>query len=509
MRSKKVFRWSVIATSLLAVLSLVWITPLQAQAPAGQATDKAVSISKVERKNRAPVSKEILRVTLPKPVEATLDNGVSVLILEDHRLPTVFVQLNIAGAGPLHEPVDLRGLANVTAQMLREGTKTRSSKQVAEDIDKLGATINASAGFGSGSTVLTATGLSDNVDQWFALLTDVLLNPTFPGDELAKLKQRLLVQLRQQRSQPGFLANERFARAVFGNHPAAVISATPQSLEAITSEALAKWHHERYAPQNAILGVAGDVRAAELIPKLNTWLAGWKKTDLKEQWPPNAAPARARRVYLVDRPGSVQTTLAMGNIAIDRRDADYIPMVVQDQILGAGPSSRLFLNLREEKGYTYGVYSSFNAAKYAGPWRASGDLRTEVTEGAMNEFLKELSRILDEKVPETELDEARRTLVAKFALSLERPSELLSYAITRKIYGFPPDYWDTYPAKIMAVSANDVQRVARKYINPETMQVVAVGDGSKIKSVMEKFGPVEVFDTEGKPAATAPAASAH
>jgi predicted Zn-dependent peptidase len=261
---------------------------------------------------------------------------------------------------------------------------------------------------------------------------------------------------------------------------------------------LMKWRQGRYTPQNTILGITGDVRAAELVAKLEKSLAAWKKTDLKEVLPPNPKPAAAKKVFLVDRPGSVQTTVALGNIAIDRRDPDYIALNVANHILGGGPAARLFLNLREEKGYTYGVYSNFTALKYPGPWRAGGDVRTEVTEGAMTEFLREFRRIRDEQVPAAELDEAKRAIVAGFALSLEQPSELLGYAIVQKIYGFPPDYWDTYPAKVSAVTAADIQRVSRKYLNPDNLQVVAVGDLSKIRPVMEKHGPVEVYDTEGK-----------
>jgi predicted Zn-dependent peptidase len=219
---------------------------------------------------------------------------------------------------------------------------------------------------------------------------------------------------------------------------------------------------------------------------------------LKEVLPPNPKPVAAKKVLLVDRPGSVQTTVVLGNIALDRRDPDYIALSVANHILGGGPAARLFLNLREEKGYTYGVYSSFTALKYPGPWRAGGDVRTEVTAGAMTEFFKEFQRIRDEKVPASELDEAKRAIVASFALSLERPAELLGYAIVRKLYNFPPDYWDNYPAQVMAVTADDIQRVARKYINPDNLQVVAVGDLSKIRPVMEKYGPVEVYNAEGK-----------
>jgi predicted Zn-dependent peptidase len=202
-------------------------------------------------------------------------------------------------------------------------------------------------------------------------------------------------------------------------------------------------------------------------------------------------------VLLVHRPNSVQTTVALGNIAIDRRSPDYLPMVLMNDVIGGGASARLFLNLREEKGYTYGVYSNFSALRYPGPWRAGGNMRTEVTDGALVEFFNEIRRIRDEKVSGRELEESKRSIVAGFALSLEQPTRVLNFAITRKLYGLPADYWDTYAAKIMAVSAEDVQRVARKYLNPETLQLVAVGDAAKIKTVLEKYGTVEVYDSNG------------
>jgi len=331
-----------------------------------------------------------------------------------------------------------------------------------------------------------------------------LLHPAFPADELNKKKQQLKVQLRQQRSSSNFLLEERFSRAVFGSHPAAVVSPSAESVEALTPEVLGQWHRERYSLRNAILAVAGDVHPAELIPKLEQSLGDWQTGEVKETLPPNPAPVPARKVYLVDRPGSVQTTMVLGNIAIDRRSEDYVPMVVLNHLLGGGPAARLFLNLREEKGYTYGVYSSFSASEYPGPWRAGGNMRTEVTEAALVEFLNEIQRVRDEKVTEAQLQEIKRSVVASLALALERPARVLSFAVTRKIYNFPEDYWDTYPAKIVAVSADDVQRVARKYLDPQTMQWVAVGDGQKIKPVLEKYGPVEVYDSAGTPVAGPP-----
>jgi predicted Zn-dependent peptidase len=418
--------------------------------------------------------------------------------MENHRLPMISMQFNISAAGPIFEPAGTPGLASITAQMLREGTKSKTSVQIAELSAQLGAEISASAGFGSSSTVINASGLSENFDQWLALTNEVLLTPTFPADELNRLKQRLKAQLRQQRANPSYLSQETFNRAVYGSHPASVVAATNESIDALTSAMLAKWQQDRYTPQNTILGITGDVKAAEIVPKLEKALGVWKKTELKEVLPPNPRAVASKKVLLVDRPGSVQTTVALGNIAIDRRDPDYIALNVANHILGGGPAARLFLNLREEKGYTYGVYSSFTALKYPGPWRAGGDVRTEVTAGAMTEFFKEFQRMRDEKVPASELDEAKRAIVAGFALSLERPEELLGYAIVRKIYGFPPDYWDTYPAQVMAITADDIQRVSRKYINPENLQVVAVGDVSKIRPVMEKYGPVEVYNAGGE-----------
>jgi len=464
----------------------------------------ATPLTKVERKNKAPVSKTALQVTIPKPFETKLKNGLTVMILEDHRFPAVHTELRLRGAGALFEPAGSPGLASATVEMLREGTKTRTSEQIAEELDRLGAGLSASSSFGSPDVVLSASGLGANFDAWLALFQDILLQPVFPAHELARKKQRLKVQLRQQRSASGFLVEERFSRAVFGNHPAAVVAPTVEAVEALTPEALAAWHRERYSPRNSILAIAGAVRPAELIPKLEQSLGDWRTAEVIVALPPNAAPVSARKVYLVDRPDSVQTTVILGNIAIDRRSVDYVPMVVLNHLLGGGPAARLFLNLREEKGYTYGVYSSFSALEYPGPWRAGGNMRTEVTEGALAEFFYEIRRVREEIVTEGPLQETKRSVVASFALSLERPARVLSFALTRKIYNLPDDYWDTYPAKIMAVSAEDVQRVARKYLNPETLQLVAVGDGRKIKPVLEKYGPVEVYDSAGARIAAPP-----
>ncbi len=463
--------------------------------------------TQVERKNRAPISKDVLKVKFPRPFETTLTNGVTVLILEDHRLPTVNVSLQIAGAGGLYEPADMRGLASITATMLREGTKTRSSKQFSEDVDRMGASFFAGTGFGATATTLGASGLSENFDEWFALLTDALMNPTFPADELGKLKQRQLLGLRQQRTQPFILAQERFSQALYGSHPAATTMMSADVIQSVTPEALAKWRQDHYLPQNAILGISGDVKPAEVVAKLTKWLSGWQKTDWKAAPPATVKAATSGRVLLVDRPGSVQTTLFMGNIGVERRDPDYIALVVLNRIFGSGPASRLFRVIREEKGFTYNPGSSMGGTLFPGTWSASCDCRTEVTDPAMAEFVNQIKLIRDVKIPASEYEDAERGVVAGFALQLEQPAQVLNNALTLKIYGFPADYWDTYPAKVSAITADDLQRVAMKYYNPATMQIVAVGDASKIKTLMEKYGPVAVYGTDGKPVAAAAPAS--
>ena len=334
-----------------------------------------------------------------------------------------------------------------------------------------------------------------------AIATDVLLNPTFPENELERLRTQAIAGLRQQRSQATFLANERLHQVLYAGHPAAVTAPTAETLKAITVADLKKWHDERFVPQNALIAVAGNVKPNELVAKLNKALAGWKKTDLKVTIPASPAPQMSGKIFLVDRPGSVQTNLLLANLAIDRNSPDYVPLRVLNQIFGGGSNGRLFRNIREEKGYTYGAYSRLDAGRFVGPWVANSEVRSEVSGPALGEFFNELRRLANEPVPADELEAARRSMVAAFALSLETPASILNYAIQSEQYGFAADYWDSYPAKIMAVTAADVQRVAKKYYSAEAAQVIAVGDAAKVRSQIEKYGPVDVYDVAGKPVA--------
>src|SRR5687767_15522161 len=237
------------------------------------------------------------------------------------------------------------------------------------------------------------------------------------------------------------------------------------------------------------------------MPKIEKAFGDWQKADVPAATIPPAPAQAASRILLIDRPGSVQTVLQLGTLGIERNSPDYFSLLLADKILGGGPAARLFLNLREDKGYTYGAYSSFGGSRFRGTWLSSSEVRTDVTEGAMKEFMFELKRLRDEKVSVAELDNAKRAIVGSFALSLEQPQSLLQNIITQKLYNLPADYWDTYPQKVAAITAADVQRVAQKYIDLGHLQVVAVGDASKAREVLAKYGKVEVYDAEGKPVA--------
>jgi predicted Zn-dependent peptidase len=458
------------------------------------------SITGADIKGRAPVNKEILKVKLPTAKEATLSNGLRVVLLESHRVPTITMQMVVLSGG-LSDPADYHGLATFTAALLREGTATRKSKDVAEQMETLGATLNAGAGLSSFTSNMTTFGLVENLDPMLEIFADVIRNPAFPQEEVDKYKTRQLQQLQFQRSIPQFLAAERFQRAIYGEHPAGLIAPPAESLKRVSTADLAKFHSTYYRPNNATLAIVGDVTLKELLPKLEKAFGGWQRADLPPTNIPAAPAQGAMRIQLIDRPGSVQTVLQLGNLGIERTNEDYFAMLVMNQVLGAGPAARLFLNLREKNGYTYGAYSNFGGSKFRGTVVSSSEVRTDVTEGAMKEFMYELKRMRDEKVMAVELENAKRAIVGGFALSLEQPQALLQNIVTQKLYDLPANYWDTYPQRVEAITAEDVQRIAQKYVDLNHLQIVAVGDASKTRAVLAKFGTVEEYDAEGKPRA--------
>lgn len=456
-------------------------------------------------KGRAPVNKQLLRVKLPKAQEATLKNGLRVVLLPSDRVPTFSMEM-VVMTGGLADPADMRGLASTTATMLREGTAKHNSREISELLESLGATYSANSGVSSFLSSVSVSGLTENLDQVLDLFAEIVRTPKFPTEEVDRYKSRTLAAQPLLRSQPQFLAQERLNQAIYQTHPASLVIAPPEAIKKMTSADLAKFHAANYVPNNAMLAIVGHVTLKEILPKLERAFGDWKPGTPTPTTIP-AVPAQGdSRIFLINRPGSVQTVFQIGSLGIERTNPDYIPMAIMNRILGGGVSSRLFLNIREDKSYAYSVGSSFNTSKFRGTFVASAPVRTEATEGALREFMSEFKRIRDEKVTPAELENAKRAIVGNFALSLENPGALLNNIIAQKIYNLPANYWDTYTQKVEAVTSADVQRVAQKYISLDHLQIVAVGDATKAREGLAKFGTVEEYDAEGKPVKTAAAA---
>ena len=470
---------------------------LAAQAPMGQQGNPAKQSGTV-LKGKAPVNKEVLKVALPKSQEADLSNGVHLIVIEDHRAPQIFFQMLVDGAGGYYDPPASPGLATFTAALMREGTTTKTSEQISEQLDRLAASVTVGAGISAGFGQVTGSGLTNNLDTVLALMADILMNPSFPQVEVDRYKTRSKANLINQRTQPGFLAQERLNQALFGTHPAARVSPTPAALDALTRDALVEFHKTHYIPDRAILAVAGDVSLAQAKSKAEAAFGAWKKSGAPIAAMQSAAATAGPTISLVGRPNSVQTSLRVGAQSIDRVSPDYDALTVANRILGGGPTGRLFMHLREEKSYTYGAYSNFGATRVVGPWSASTDVRSEVTDPALTDLMDEIRQMREMPVPEKELADTKKALIAGFALSLESPNAILQNYQDSYIYKLPADYWDTYPARIEAITAADVQRMAKKYWAPDKLQIVAVGDASKVEPALKKLGAYRSFDAEGK-----------
>jgi zinc protease len=455
--------------------------------------------SKLVRLGLAPVSKDVLRVKLPRPLVQTLPNGLKILFLEDHKLPTVAFRLWIR-PGELADPTELPGLASFTAAMLREGTARRSSSEIAAEADSLGMSLSAAGNFGASYTAIGAAGLAPDSARILDLLSDVVLDPAFSPEEVAKYKQRAEAGLELDMASPSVLAQKALRHALYGNTPMAVTLATRESIERFTPADMKHFHDEHYRPGNTLLAVTGDFDTGEMKALVTKYFGEWKG-EAEPATAFSATPdAGSARITVVDRPGSVQTYLLGGDRAIARTDPEYYALEVMNQILGDGPESRLHADLREEHGYTYGAYSHIHADIYPGDWYAYSSVRTPVTEGAMEQFRFELKKIAAEPVGPGELGEAHRAIVGSFALSLTDPGVLLDDWLAVEHFQLPMDYWDSYPGEIQKVDPVAVKAVAGKYADANRIQWIAVGDAAQIKDGLAKFGPVRVVDASGNAA---------
>src|SRR5919199_1276209 len=321
------------------------------------------------------------------------------------------------------------------------------------------------------------------------------LRPSFPEDELALAKANAQQNLIAQRAQPSFLASEAVARVIFGDHPYAVVSPTPESIEATTRERLLSEHRAKFVPNNAVLFAVGDVRRGRLLARAEELFGGWRRGEVRAPDFP-ATPARAERAaYIVDRPGSAQANIVVANPCVTRTDPDYFPLLVMHTVLGGTASARLFMNLREEKGYTYGAYTQLDARRYAGSFRATTEVRTPVTGASLKEIFYELERVRAEDVSEKELTDAKTYLAGVFPIRLETQEGLVDQLVQIRMNELAPDYLQTYRDNVQRVRAEDVRRVARGCVTPDRAAVVVVGDAEEIRRQVAPFAErVEDFD---------------
>ncbi|MGI8787958.1 MAG: M16 family metallopeptidase [Pyrinomonadaceae bacterium] len=445
----------------------------------------------------APVS-----FNISKPFETTLDNGLKVVIVEDSRLPLVSYRLAFR-AGNVYDPKDSIGLSSALASVLSEGTRTYTSQQLAEQIERLGANVNAASG--ADNTIVAASALSLYKTDILKLMAEMVLYPAIPESELKLYKQNTIEGLKFQRAESAFLADEQINKIIYGSHPYSITSPTPADVEKITREKLLAFHDKNYVPNSATLVVVGDVKRDEMLKEIKDNFGGWKKGTI-EDVKFAAPPVRTEKtITVVDRPGSAQSNIVLSNLAIERNNPDYFPVLVMNQVLGAGASSRLFMNLREAKGYTYGAYSNLDSKRLTGAFEATSEVRTPVTGDSLKEFFYELNRIRNEKVSEKELKDAKNYLTGVFPLRAETQEGLTNLIVAQELYNLPADYLQTYRDKVNAITLDDVERVAKKYITPDKIAIVIVGDAGEILKQVKPFAEkIEIFDTEGKavPAST-------
>ncbi|MBS1996772.1 MAG: insulinase family protein [Cyanobacteria bacterium SZAS LIN-2] len=479
--------------------------PVKAKAPAIPAPGDLASSGLVAPAPNMPVEpwrKNKPAVPAPRPFQLpkvstyTMDNGLVVETVEDHRFPFVTLYLGFH-SGTSQEPQDMIGLSSMTSDLLTEGTKTKTSKQIAEAVDFIGGALGASSDFDY--TLVSGSALSDYGDRLVSLMSDVVLNPSFPQEELDLNKTNLIQELTMKRSDPNFLVQERFSKVVFGSHPYSVVAPNETSINRISQKDLIDYHAKTYIPNNAFMIIVGDFnpdKMKDLISK--NFGSQWKQGKVETATMPATPNQDGRKIYLVDRPGSVQTAIKVGNIGIQRKDPNYFPLLVMNQILGGAANARLFLNIREAKGYTYGAYSRMSARKEKGSFSAEASVRTDVTAPSLQEFLYELERIRNVKVTDAEITSAKNYLAGSFQLGLETQGGLAQRLLEAKLYNLPDNYLETYADKVMAVSVDDVRASARNLIDTKNLVITAVGDAKKIKQDLELFAPVSVYDTQGK-----------
>jgi predicted Zn-dependent peptidase len=400
-----------------------------------------------------------------------------VLLLEKHDIPLVQVSLIIHGGSVFDS--DKSGLSNLTVDLLDESVDTLDALQFADAVSFLGADLLTSAG--RHTAVISLNTPVSRLTRALELMSGVLLRPVFNQEDLDRIRIDRLTQMRQWHQEARDIAGIQYAQALYGKeHPYGIpLLGNEEVLKSLKIDDLKTFHNTYFKPNNSMLVIVGDITKNDIISQLEQVFSDWKPEDIPTQTLPPSQQVEKIRIYLVDKPGAPQSEIRIGRIGVERTNPDYFPIVVMNTILGGSFASRLNQNLREEHGYTYGARSSFSFRPIPGPFTASAAVHTDVTKEALMEFMKELNGIL-ERVSDEELDRAKKFVALRYPSRFQTISSTANQLVEKMVYALPDDYFNHYVENILSVTKEDVNRVARKYIKPEDMIIVIVGDREKI-----------------------------
>jgi len=486
--------------------------PAGAAPPASTAPATAPTTPQSDAKKAAPKDfsanlpkpKPDPRFTLPQIQRRKLSNGLDVLLVKHDELPVVSMNL-VLKTGAAADAPERAGLASLTAGLLDEGTKTRSALDISNQLAAIGAQLGTGSGRDASSVTLRT--LTRQLDKALDIYADVITNPAFPKDELERARSSRLAQLAQLHDNANAVADLIFASLIYGRkHPYGQPAiGDVASVTGVSVEDPRRFYETYYRPNNAALVVVGDVQAETLLPKLERAFANWKAGEVPAV-KFSAPPARERAtIYIVDKPGAAQSVINIGQLGVERASPDYFPLLVMNTILGGGFVSRINLNLREDKGYSYGARSSFDFRRSPGPFTASAGVQTAFTKESVVEFLKELRGIRGEiPVTDRELETAKQALIRGFPRSFETPDQIASRLSDNVLYNLPDSYFNNYITSVRAVSKADVNRVANRYLDPSKLAILVVGDRQVIEPglrSLEGVGEsVTLLDAEGRTA---------
>ncbi|HKV04000.1 MAG TPA: pitrilysin family protein [Candidatus Acidoferrales bacterium] len=424
----------------------------------------------------------------PTAATKTLPNGLRVFVVTDHSQPAIAARLVILSAGSIKDPQGSPGVAEMTANLLTQGTAKRSAKEIAEAIDFIGGSLNASAG--KDSTTVTLDIVKKDLATGLDLMSDIVLHPAFQAAELERQRRQLLSSLTVQYSDPDYLASVAFNRAIYGGSPYGwPEEGTPATVKKFDPATLAKFHDANFAPNQSLLAFAGDVTPDEAFSAAEKYFGAWPKLDVPADVPPPPEAFTGVHIWLIDKPDAVQTQIRVGKLGIRRGDANYIPVEVMNRIFGGGYNSRLNTEVRVKKGLTYGAYSTFNPHRYAGSFSVGTFTRTAATVEAAKLVVDLVARMSTGDVTPEEMDFARDYLAGVYPIQSETAEQVAGRVLTAAAYDLPADYNSTYPEKIRGVTSAQVREMARQYLTANDLEIVLAGNVSAFRDALKQAFP--------------------